>query len=66
MLEVAGNKDRLFVIDSTHSDYKNRVVNYKKKDKHEDEIDSLAGAIKLWQTSKALKTYIYMMSKKKR
>lgn len=66
MLEVAGNKDRLFMLEGTPSEYKNRVVSYKKKDKHEDEIDSLAGAIKLWQTSKALKTYIYMMSKKRR
>ncbi len=66
MLEVAGNKDRLFMIESTPSEYKNRVISYKKKDKHEDEIDSLAGGIKLWQTSKALKTYIYMMSKKRR
>jgi hypothetical protein len=66
MLEVAGNKDRMSMLESTHGDYRNRVVSYKKKDKHEDEIDSLAGAIKLWQTSKALKTYIYMMSKKRR
>lgn len=66
MLEVAGNKDRLFMVDSTHSDYKNRVVSYKKKDKHEDEIDSLAGGIKLWQTSKALKHYINLTSRKRR
>jgi hypothetical protein len=65
MLEVAGNKDRMSMIESTHGDYRNRVVSYKKKDKHEDEIDSLAGAIKLWQTSRALKTYIYMMGKKR-
>lgn len=66
MLEVAGNKDRLFMLETTQADYKSRVVSYKKKDKHEDEIDSLAGGIKLWQTSKALKTYIAMMSKKRR
>jgi hypothetical protein len=66
MLEVAGNKDRMYMLEGTHSDYKNRVVSYKKKDKHEDEIDSLAGGIKLWQTSKALKTFIHIMSKKRR
>ena len=66
MLEVAGNKDRLFMLDNTPSEYKNRVISYKKKDKHEDEIDSLAGAIKLWQTSKALKHYINLTSRKRR
>lgn len=66
MMEVAGNKDRISVLEETDSTYLNRVIMYKKGDKHEDEVDSLAGAIKLWQTSKALKTYIHLMSQKKR
>ena len=61
MMEVAGNKDRLFALAGTDSVYLNRVISYRKKVEHDDEIDSLAGAINQWKTSKILKDYIRMM-----
>lgn len=59
MLHVAGNKDRLYVVDGTDKDYLNPVIGYHKGVDHEDEIDSLAGAIDFWQTSPELKNFIY-------
>lgn len=58
MIEVAGNKDRLSVIEGTQPDFLNRVVSYTKKADHDDEPDALAGAINLWRTSKNLREYI--------
>ena len=64
MTYVAGNKHRLRVVESTDKSYLNPVMNYSKKtrkdkDGHDDEPDSLAGAIDLWLTSKNLREYIY-------
>lgn len=58
MLEVAGNKDRMKVLEDTPSDFLNMVVSYTKKAYHDDEPDALAGAINLWRTSKNLREYI--------
>jgi len=65
MLEVAGNKDRIKVLAGTDLPYLNGVVNYSKGVAHEDEIDSLAGAINLWRTSKALGEFIRRMERKR-
>lgn len=59
MLHVAGNKDRLQVLDGTDSNYLNPIISYTKKSDHDDEPDSLAGAINLWQTSPVLRNYVY-------
>ena len=64
MLNVAGNKDRMRVLAGTDAHYLNSVVNYKKGAPHEDEIDSLAGAVELWRTSKALGEFIRRMERK--
>lgn len=58
MLEVAGNKDRMHVLEDTQPDFLNRVIGYTKKADHDDEPDALAGAINLWRTSKILREYI--------
>lgn len=56
---VAMNKDRMKVISGTEKAYLNPIIYYTKKADHDDEIDSLAGAINLWLTSKNLHEYIY-------
>lgn len=63
MFDVAGNKDRMFVLDGTDTSFLNGVVNYTKNAQHDDEPDSLAGAVDLWRTSKALAQYIRMAAK---
>lgn len=63
MLEVAGNKDRMKVLAGTSPDFLNRVISYTKKADHDDEPDSLAGAINLWRTSKNLRNYIMLAEK---
>lgn len=64
MLEVAGNKDRMSVLEDTEPSYLNPVVSYKKKIKHEDEIDSLAGAIDRWRNSPVLREYIRLTERR--
>lgn len=59
MLHVAGNKDRMSVVQNTAPEYLNPIIGYHKGVDHEDEIDSLAGAIDLWQNSPNLKNFIY-------
>jgi len=66
MFEVAGNKNRLHVLKETDPLYLSKIIQYTKGKKHEDEADSLAGAIYLWRTSKVLQQYIYLMRKKSR
>ncbi len=66
MLEVAGNKPRMKVLEDTPADYLNPIVAYTKKAEHDDEADSLAGAIELWRTSKNLRDYILMAERGKR
>jgi hypothetical protein len=58
MLEVAGAKDRLYVLKGTDMSYLSPVMAYVKGIEHEDEIDSLGSAITLWKTSKTLQEYI--------
>lgn len=58
MLNIAGNKDRIRVLKGTDPAYLNMIVNYTKNADHDDEPDSLAGGIHLWQNSEALKAYI--------
>lgn len=58
MFNVAGNKDRIKVLADTEAEYLNPIVSYTKKAEHDDEIDSLAGAINLWRTSPNLQEYI--------
>lgn len=65
MLEVAGNRDRMKVLESTSPDFLNMVVSYTKKADHDDEPDALAGAVNLWRTSKNLRDYMMMAEKKK-
>lgn len=64
MFDVAGNKDRLYVLAGTDAAYLNSVVNYSKGAPHEDEIDSLAGAVNLWRTSTALAEFIRRVERK--
>lgn len=66
MLHVGGNKDRLNTLADTQKDFLNPIVSYSKGAKHEDEIDSLAGAVELWQTSANLKNFIYATEKLRR
>lgn len=63
MLHVAGNKDRIRVLDGTEASFLNPIVAYAKGAKHEDEIDATAGAINQWQTSKILRNYMYEMER---
>ena len=65
MLEVAGNKDRMKVLEETDPAYLNMVVAYTKKAEHDDEPDSLAGAINLWRTSKNLRDYIMIAERRR-
>jgi len=58
MFEVAGAKDRMYVLKGTDMSYLSPVMAYVKGIDHEDEIDSLGSAIALWKVSKALQTYI--------
>lgn len=56
MLYVGGNRDRIKVLKGTNKEFLYAITNYKKKTKeHDDEPDSLAGAIYRWQTSPILK-----------
>lgn len=64
MLDVAGNKDRMRVLKGTHPAYLNPIVGYVKGVDHEDEADSLAGAINQWRTSKPLAQFIRRMETK--
>jgi len=64
MLDVAGNKDRMKVLKGTPAQYLNPLVGYTKGAAHEDEVDSLAGAINQWRTSKALAQFIRRMETK--
>lgn len=66
MLEVAGNKDRIKVLKGTDPAYLGKIVNYAKGAAHEDEIDSLAGAINQWRISKALAEFIRRMERQRR
>lgn len=66
MFDVAGNKDRIRVLKGTSSVYLNKVISYVKNAAHEDEIDSLAGGINLWRTSKALAEFIRRLERQKR
>lgn len=58
MMEVAGNKFRLNVLEDTDAGYLAPIVNYNKQAEYDDEIDSLAGGISLWHRSKVLQQYI--------
>ena len=58
MFEVASNKYRISVLEETANEYLTPIVNYSKKVEHDDEIDSLAGAINLWYNSKTLQNFI--------
>jgi len=71
MTYVSGNKHRLRVLENTDKPYINPIINYSKKvskdrNIHDDEIDSLAGGIKLWLTSPVLKEYIIAYERLKR
>lgn len=66
MLHVAGNKDRLMCLEDTQEEFLNPIINYTKKADHDDEPDSLAGAINLWQTSKVLRNYLYAVDEARR
>lgn len=71
MTYVSANKHRMRVLASTDKSYINPVINYSKKvskDRtvHDDEIDSLAGAVNLWLTSPVLKEYIIAYERLKR
>lgn len=65
MLEVAGSKDRMHVLEGTDQAYLSQVMGYVKGVEHEDEIDSLASAIDLWKNSKILKEYIRLTERSK-
>jgi len=62
---VGSNKSRIFVLEETDAEYLNPIMGYSKRVKHDDEIDSLAGAINLWLTSKSLRSYIYQFERLK-
>jgi len=66
MDKVGANKTRIFVLKDTEPEYLNPIIGYTKRNKHEDEIDSLAGAINLWLTSDNLKNYIYQYEQLKK
>lgn len=64
MFDVAGNKDRIRVLKNTDPQFLNMIVNYTKGVAHEDEADSLAGAINQWRTSTALAEFIRRVERK--
>ncbi len=66
-MSVDANKDRIFVLDGTNQSYLKYIMDYSKGETHDDEPDSLAGGIDLWQNSKALAQYAHAfeMARKK-
>lgn len=66
MASVGANKTRVFALDETQPEYLNPIINYTKRIEHDDEIDSLAGAINLWLTSPNLRNYIYQFEQLKK
>lgn len=65
MFEVAGAKDRLYVLKGTDMSYLSPIMGYVKGIDHEDEIDSLGSAIELWKESKALQEYIRLNERRR-
>jgi hypothetical protein len=58
MMHVAGNKDRIHVLEGTQQEYLQSIAFYTKTSKSDVEADSLAGAIHRWQNSANLQNYI--------